>query len=776
MQLAGSRWHFSIEDSRFGRWLTEAVADIAAGISAPGIRISEKAEDADVIVTSTRAGTSRNDLGPDDFIIQPTADSGRQQISIIGGSDRGASYGVFELLETLGCRFLISGDILPDDPSPEIPALDVQVTCPSPVRSIWISHCITTTSMMSLVDYEALFDQMAKMRLNRVIFYHFDCDPYIDYSYRGVRKLVGDIADPESGYISYGRFHGSYRTDDIEIGRDLFGERVRVAPHPLQRVSTSDEALDAAKEFMREIMRAGKRRGIEVWLHVLPQFVSPNLSVFTREMPRWHPHWSYWVSCTDPVARKINHERIRGITESYPDLGGLSLGIPEGFFDDPYPDSQRLVEERFPDYAEALKLQQEHWGEFWKGEALQKDHIRADIAFTEILMHAIESAREIAPDLPLAITTVCKAYLLVRLHELLPKNIGFYDIESSSLWTLSGAPLHLFERMQGRECAIIPRAVDDGSLAGMQFNIGLYDRDGFIRSGREHGTRGFVIQLTHVAGNEHNCDYLRTGLWNPDLSTEGYYREYATTVFGAAAADPVVSACRILDANEIELGGRGGSNMPWNQQPGQIAALRKLREHERRFYDSPFDDGFIASQQDRRTAYSEAAGRLREAASWFERALLLCRPGGKQLLLDLIGRNEAYLSHLEALATLIDGFERFHETMCSRGSEDHDMFVSRLEQAIETADHAHKHAVASAERIAGIVRGVSDLGILHSLNIAMVKGTRLFRDYLANILAFYQGREYWHPLEWDTVFGTPVFPTYEMCRTEEAVESGYEPG
>ena len=108
----------------------------------------------------------------------------------------------------------------------------------------------------------------------------------------------------------------------------------------------------------------------------------------------------------------------------------------------------------------------------------------------------------------------------------LPADIRFADIESRSLWTVEGAPLHLFREMRGRQCAVIPRAVDDGSLAGMQCNLALYDQDGFIRSAAENGTSGLLIQLTHVRGNEHNVGYLAAGMWDPALTPQAWYERY----------------------------------------------------------------------------------------------------------------------------------------------------------------------------------------------------------------------------------------------------------
>jgi hypothetical protein len=58
----------------------------------------------------------------------------------------------------------------------------------------------------------------------------------------------------------------------------------------------------------------------------------------------------------------------------------------------------------------------------------------------------------------------------------------------------------------------------------------------------------------------------------------------------------------------------------------------------------------------------------------------------------------------------------------------------------------------------------------------MVKGTRLFAGYLESISNFYHGKDYDLPLEWDKVFGTYPFPTYDLKKIEGLNVEAYEPG
>ena len=98
------------------------------------------------------------------------------------------------------------------------------------------------------------FTQMAKMRMNRVLYYLFENEPFMDYTYRGERKLIGDVTHPESACMSLGRQDaGTYRVEDILVGGEKF-DRPHVAPREFQQARTSAEMMDTGREFMRELI------------------------------------------------------------------------------------------------------------------------------------------------------------------------------------------------------------------------------------------------------------------------------------------------------------------------------------------------------------------------------------------------------------------------------------------------------------------------------------------------------------------------------------------
>jgi len=713
-----------------------------------------------------------NDFGPDDHIVKKAVLRGQACILIAGDTQKAAVYGVFSFLEEIGYSFLASQTITSElGLDTFIPEIDKKYTTVNKWRGLFVSFCMVSTSIMSIEDFCRLFDNMLRMKLNRIVFYPFENEPIIDYTFKGERKVVGDISRPESGYFSYGRhWTGSFNVDEISIGKEKFEPRKRVAPMEFQNVNSSDEALDTGKAFMNKIISEASKRQIGVWIAFLPQFVSMNMTKHLKPMPRKNLHWSALVSCTDPVVKEINAARISNIVESYPKLEGLFIGIPEGFYEDPYPESRAYIDSQLLEYEDALNLQKKYWGDHWPGDELQQKHIEADIAFTKIAIETLEEASKYSPNIKLGLITVCKAYLLTKLHEIIPKDVAFCDIESRSLWTHGGAPLHLFKTMKGRECSIIPRITDDGSQAGMQFNVNLYYKDGYCRSAITNGTTGFMMQTLSIKGADHNIKYLADGLWDPQITPAGFYKKYIDIVYGMKAAEKIGEAYKILEKNEEYMGGRGAANMPWNHVPPEIAVMRSFKEFDNAFHESPLQKDFLENSKGRASIYRISIEYLNKAAGLFESAKNDCLGKALSECSYMETRTRAYAMHLKALVTLSELYVNYSEAFI-----DGDI-TENIQNILEKCRTARDLSVQSAELFSGCVSHTTDLAPLWMINSSMVKGTEIFYQFIHNILAFHKGREYWEPVNWNILFGECPYPAHGLALKTDKDQSLDEPG
>ena len=699
--------------------------------------------------------------GPDDYIIRTSEKDNRTLLYIAGKNDRAAMYGLFAFFEELGCKFLLSKDVIPEaNPNLMVQEMDIVGHTECSCRGVWLSSLAATIGVMSLPDYEKMFTQMAKMRMNRVIYYPFENEPFIDYYYAGERKLVGDTTHPESGYVSLGRQDiGSYRVEDMFVGKELF-DREWVAPLEFQNVHSSAEALDTGKEFMRKLIWMAKERGMGTWLSFDSAFVSLNMAKYLRPMPRPVELYSALVSFTDPVAHEINKNRIENIIESYPELEGILFQITEGFYEDRYPESQAVIEREWENYAQPLAMMREHWGKHWVGTERQDMAMRSDIGFVELMKRSLEAAQSFNSHLKLGVLTVCKAHLLTHLHKILPKDVAFVDIESQSLWTVDGAPLHLFQQIKGRECALVPRAYDDGSFAGLQCNLNLYQRDGFLASRKKNGTSGLVVQTSHISGNDHNFRFLAEGMWRDDLTPKVFYREYAEAVFGEKAAPHIIEAFDILEENERFLGGRGLHNMPYTFTPPEMTLLMVLKNHSKPFMEAGLDDETIRYLDTRVEKFEKARVNLARALDAFVHAHELCDTSGKVEIDYLKCKTIAYSRHFETLILFRDTYAEYVEAFKTL-KEGIPAFREAFKRVVSLSERVEKSAISAAEGFACCNLHPTDSGVVWMMNKPVIAAQAL-RQYLGNIQAYFEGREYWYSVDWHRLSAPSPYPTYSI--------------
>ena len=200
-RLRDAVWVFDNAEAPILRWVRERVQMWVPRLTGAAVRLADSpGATVSIIVGSPESnhvisnavGQGLLDLatlGEEDFFLKQAVLGGSPVLLIAGRSPRAAVYGVCELFERLGCTFLISDDHFPEcNPELALPVLDEVQRTDCSWRGIWFGgYCFVANSMFSLSDYEAMFDQMIKLKMNRIIFYHFPNEPFIDYTFQGLR-------------------------------------------------------------------------------------------------------------------------------------------------------------------------------------------------------------------------------------------------------------------------------------------------------------------------------------------------------------------------------------------------------------------------------------------------------------------------------------------------------------------------------------------------------------------------------------------------------------
>ena len=277
-----------------------------------------------------------NALGTEQFRLRSSVTNGHKVLRIEGGSDLATLYGAYRFAETLGVRFELEGDVIPDDRIRfAIPDLDETHAPLFETRGIQPFHDFTEgPDWWSAGDYKAYFAQMAKLRLN---FAGFHCYPEGGVGpeplvWIGLPEDVNEDGTVKFSYpsrwastVSGGAWgYATARTSEFAAGAGLlfpgdeFGSPVSDGLRPLPKGSAEANAVfDRTGAFLRDTFSFGRVLGVrtcigtETPLHI-PEAVRQHLrekgleatnavtiqklyeGMFKR-IARTHPLDNYWL-------------------------------------------------------------------------------------------------------------------------------------------------------------------------------------------------------------------------------------------------------------------------------------------------------------------------------------------------------------------------------------------------------------------------------------------------------------------------------------------------
>jgi len=210
------------------------------------------------------------------------AAAGHRELTLAGGSDVAVLYAAYRFAETLGVRFYLHGDVLPDRKIPfGLPDLDEAHAPLFETRGILPFHDFSEgPDWWEADDYKAHFTQLVKMRMN---FMGLHCYPE---GSAGPEPLVwiGHPDDVDQGgkvRFSSPSFWAAtsscawgdapVRTSDFASGasrlfeEDDFGPSVTCGHRPLPKTPEAcNEVFERASHMLRDAFQYGRRLGVKV--------------------------------------------------------------------------------------------------------------------------------------------------------------------------------------------------------------------------------------------------------------------------------------------------------------------------------------------------------------------------------------------------------------------------------------------------------------------------------------------------------------------------------
>jgi len=88
----------------------------------------------------------------------------------------------------------------------------------------------------------------------------------------------------------------------------------------------------------------------------------------------------------------------------------------------------------------------------------------------------------------------------------------------------------------------------------MQFSVNPYYKDQVLEGGLKYALAGPASQMNRARGTETNVKFMAKGEWNPHLTPQEFYRDYASRIFGERALPQMMKAFDTLEKNEQHMG------------------------------------------------------------------------------------------------------------------------------------------------------------------------------------------------------------------------------
>ncbi len=494
--------------------------------------------------------------------------SGGDTLAITGGSDVAVLYGAYAFAEKLGVRFYLHGDVIPDEKIPfALPQLDETHQPLFALRGVnpWGSHPFGFDAW-SADDYQAVFTQLAKMRMNFLGIHcypegHPYAEPTVWHGLTGDFDAAGRVA---RSYVS--RYFntmlkpgwGDYRpkqTGDYSFGGALLFDDEAWAPPVLRGHCPLPETSDDCNEVFNRMgaqfnaaFAFARQLGVKTCIGTEAPLTIPKAVRERLQAQGKNP--------ADPaVVREIYEGTFRRIMASQP-LDYYWLWTPESWT--------------------------------WQGnQPVQYSNTVADINL------ASEALRQVNAPFQLATAgwVLGPAHDRAAFDRDLPKNIPMSAISRNTGATEVDPA---FGRIAGREKWAIPWLESDNrqGLAGVQLEAGRMRRDAV--DAREYHCTGLMGLHWRTEIISPNISALAQAAWDQSfakdwqadpgtprsLPCDDFYADWARANFGLAEAGQVFAA---IDGNvplaaqdDCPAGNITADATPWPQVAARYGFVDQL--------------------------------------------------------------------------------------------------------------------------------------------------------------------------------------------------------
>jgi len=289
----------------------------------------------------SRAGEPPPNM-PESYVVRVTREDGRELGVIAGADARGTVYGVYALLEKLGCGFYLSGDAMPRARTEPF-SFDGWSLSSAPLvrdRIVFDWHnFLSGCSTWNLADWNRWTSQSQKMGYNAIMVHAYGNNPMVSFTFNGKTKPVGYLSTTVKGR--------DWSTMHVNDARRLFGGEVFSAPvfGADAAQSPDKQRAAAAQTLMHGVFTHAEQRGMGVFFADDVDTISANPQELIRTLPEdarfaiqtqavgWmgQEAGKMWLANPDaPEGYRYYKAQVAALMKAYPQITTLVVWFRQG--------------------------------------------------------------------------------------------------------------------------------------------------------------------------------------------------------------------------------------------------------------------------------------------------------------------------------------------------------------------------------------------------------------------------------------------------------------
>jgi|GEM_PF-2045881 len=521
-------------------------------------------------------GLNLKDLGPQGYSLANASLRSQPVVVAAGVESDGAVNAIYGLLRELGYGFFLGSESVPDTlPAQLAEGLIRRRPCFT-IRGVlpWYNF-FNSPTVWDPADHRAFVDQLVRQGANFVGFHTYDDEPFAAYPEGSQMRWGARLRNTESpNWGTHPMTAAAFAWDtDKVFDADFFGAATT------RMAGNSNRVVQLEQDILRDALAYARQRGLRTCLG-----------------------FEINADPTNPKDREVFLKRINRLLDQYPRLDFIWLWQPEtqgaqGYTDRSHTHQLRdLFEpgsalgnygltrrEVFRRAVERAEGERPFFQDTEAGRAARAREGARLEQFARLALRALSHRRQ-PPRLAISgwggDERLLSAEYYDGLDQLLPPSVAFSSLDH--IWPRPRIDRAYAALPPQRERWPIPWLELDGDQWHPQPYVHTFEA--MARDARQSGSQGILGIHWRTRDIEQNFAFLVDYAWQPGLTAQEFFRQYARRTYAPAIAGELASIHVELDQMGYRwVGGSGqGECAPFAWGPGEDARAQKLGQLQAR--------------------------------------------------------------------------------------------------------------------------------------------------------------------------------------------------